>query len=202
MLAELGTDEIADFAPVGFYIALRVGFAFPVEEINSLPVEWVKHYTKQRYMMFDPVIRWVHSNTGVTRWSELGSDDPKGVLSQAQVFGLRYGAAVSHFDGNAQGQRSYGFFVRNDREYTDLEIRVLLAYVVRRHEDTAPPTNLTEAELAALGMVKDGKRLKQIAYELGISEGAVKQRLKNAKLKLSANTSTQAATLAAQFGLI
>ena len=37
-------------------------------------------------------------------------------------------------------------------------------------------------------MVKDGKRLKQIAHELGVSEGAVKQRLKNAKTKLGAAT--------------
>lgn len=202
MSPEIGLDEVNDFAPVGFYIALRVGFAFPVEEINSLPVDWVTHYTQQRYMMFDPVIRWVHSNTGTIRWSDLVDDDPRGVLPQAQVFGLRFGAAVSYFDGNEHGQRSYGSFVRGDREFTDLEIRVLLAYVKRRHDETAPPTNLTEAELSALGMVKDGKRLKQIAFELGISEGAVKQRLKNAKAKLSANTSTQAATIAAQHGLI
>jgi len=202
MLAEVGLEEINDLSPGGFYIALRVGFAFPLEEINSLPVDWVTHYTQQRYMMFDPVIRWVHSETGSARWSELVEDDPKGILAQAQVFGLRYGAAVSFFDGNEQGQRSYGTFARCDREFTDLEIRVLLAFVKRRHAETAPPTNLTEAELAALSMVKDGKRLKQIAFELKISEGAVKQRLKNAKAKLSANTSTQAASIASQFGLI
>jgi len=65
-----------------------------------------------------------------------------------------------------------------------------------------PPTNLTAAELEALAMVKDGQRLKQIAYNLGVTEGAVKQRLKNAKIKLGANTSTQAATMARQFKLI
>ncbi len=202
MLADIGLDEIAEFAPTGYYIALRVGFAFPVEEINSLPPDWVSHYTQQRYMMFDPVIRWVYGNVGTIRWSELTEHDSKGILAQAQVFGLRYGAAVAYFDGNAQGQRSYGSFTRSDREFTDLEIKFLQAYVRRRHEETAPPTNLTQAELSALGMVKDGKRLKQIAHELGISEGAVKQRLKNAKLKLQANTSTQAAAIAAQHGLI
>lgn len=202
MQSEIGLEEINDFAPLGFYIALRVGFAFPVEEVNNLPLDWVSHYTEHRYMMFDPVVRWVYANIGAIRWSELDADDPKGVLSQAQVFGLRYGAAVSVFDGNEQGQRSYGLFVRKDREFTDLEIRLFEAYVTRRHLDATPPTNLTRAELDALGMVKDGKRLKQIAFELGISEGAVKQRLKNAKNKLDANTSTQAATLAAQHGLI
>lgn len=202
MLADIGLDEIYEFAPVGFYIALRVGFAFPVEEINQLPDDWVSHYTQQRYLMFDPVIRWVNSNVGTTRWSELNCDDPKGVLKQAQVFGLRYGAAVAFFDGNDLGQRSYGIFLRSDREFTDLEIKFLHAYVQRRHQEAAPPTNLTAAELSALGMVKDGKRLKQIAHELGISEGAVKQRLKNAKLKLDAKTSTQAAAIASRFSLI
>jgi len=51
-------------------------------------------------------------------------------------------------------------------------------------------------------MVREGLRLKQIAHDLGVSEGAVKQRLKNAKSKLGANTSAQAAAMVADFGLI
>ena len=54
----------------------------------------------------------------------------------------------------------------------------------------------------ALGMVRDGLLLKEIANALGVSEGAIKQRLKNAKKKLGAKTSTQAAATAAQHGLI
>lgn len=50
----------------------------------------------------------------------------------------------------------------------------------------APPTNLTKAELEALRMVKDGLLVKEIANILGVSEGAVKQRLRNAKSKLGA----------------
>jgi len=198
----LGLDEIGNIAPAGFYVALRVGFSFPVEEINRLPAEWVTHYTQQRFMLFDPVIQWVHANTGFVRWSELEMDDPKGVMRQAQSFGLRYGAAISVFDGNAKGQRSYGSFVRGDREYTDLELKLLHVYMQRRHAEMEPPTNLTKAEIEALSMVKDGKRLKEIAHVLGVSEGAVKQRLKNAKAKLEAKTSTQAATIAAQHGII
>ena len=58
---------------------------------------------------------------------------------------------------------------------------MLTAYVTRRHIEKAPPRNITDAELEALRMVKDGMRLKQIAHSLGVSEGAVKQRLRNAK---------------------
>lgn len=153
-------------------------------------------------MLFDPVIRWVYSNVGARRWSALPEGDERGVLGQAQAFGMRYGVAVSVFDGNEEGQRSFGSFARSDREFTDIEIALLLAYLTRRHKEMAPPTNLTQAEISALSMVRDGKRLKQIAHELGISEGAVKQRLKNAKAKLGAKTSTQASAIAAQHNII
>jgi LuxR family transcriptional regulator len=202
MKHKIGPAEIQSLAPAGHYIALRIGFAFPVEEINALPPEWVDHYTKNRFMLFDPIIRWAYSSVGALRWSEIPIDDPRKIISQAQTFGLRYGAAVSIFDGNEEGQRSFGSFVRGDREYSDLEINLLHAYVKRRHTEMAPPTNLTMAELEALGMVRNGKRLKEIAFDLGVSEGAVKQRLKNAKLKLNAKTGTQAAALASQYGLI
>lgn len=202
MSALLGPDEIEQLAPSGHYIALRIGFAFPMEEVNELPPDWVEHYTNQRYMLFDPVVRWAYSNVGTCRWSELPLDDPKRIIAQAQTFGLRYGVTISILDGGPDAQRSFASFARSDREYTDLEVKLLKAFLTRRHNETAPPTNLTRAELEALGMVKDGKRLKEIAHELSVSEGAVKQRLKNAKLKLGAKTGTQAATLASQYGLI
>lgn len=198
----IGPAEIQSLAPAGHYIALRIGFAFPVEEINSLPLDWVDHYTKNRYMLFDPIIRWAYSSVGALRWSDIPIDDPRRIILQAQTFGLCYGAAISVFDGNAAGKRSFGYFARSDRDYSDLEINLLHAYVKRRHAEMAPPTNLTMAELEALGMVKDGKRLKEIAFDLGVTEGAVKQRLKNAKTKLGAKTGTQAAALASQYGLI
>ena len=202
MSRRMTLEDVARVAPAGHYIALRIGFAFPMEEINAYPAEWIDHYTRNRLMLFDPVVRWAYSSTGVTRWSDLRQDDPQGVLGMAGAFGLRFGLTVSVFDDNAEGHRSYASFARTDREFEDLEGRLLLTYLMRRHLEMLPPRNLTHAELEALAMVKDGKRLKQIAYDLGVSEGAVKQRLKNAKTKLQAKTSTQAATMAHQFKLI
>lgn len=198
----LGPEEIGQLAPSGYYVALRIGFAFPMEEVNAFPPEWISHYTKQRFMLFDPVVKWAYSSVGAVRWAELSENDPQRIIAQARTFGMRYGVTVSVFDSSADAQRSFASFTRSDRDYTDLELKLLLAYLTRRHNETAPPTNLTKAELEALGMVKDGKRLKQIAYELSVSEGAIKQRLKNAKLKLGAKTGTQAAALASQYGLI
>jgi len=199
----LSPEDLNKIAPAGFHIALRIGFAFPMEEENAFPESWVEHYTSQRFMLFDPVIRWVYGGTaGASRWSEIDLDDPRRVLAQAQTFGLRYGAAVSVTDKTTNGLRSFGSFARNDREFEDLEIRLLAAFIQRRHDETAPPSNLTRAELEVLQMIKDGKRIKQIAHELGVSEGAIKQRLKNAKLKMGAKTGPQAAAMASQFGLI
>lgn len=189
-------------APAGHYLALRVGFAFPLEEINGLPAEWVDTYTRNRYVLFDPVIRWCYQNTGIIRWSEIISNDPHGVLARAAAGGLRYGAAAAVLDDAAGVQRSLGYFARGDREFNEGEMAQLLAHLVRLHDAHRPPTSLTEAELEALRMVRDGLRLKQIAHDLGVSEGAVKQRLRNAKTKLGAATSTQAAALASGFGLI
>jgi len=202
-LIELNSPEdVQAIAKTGYYIALRVGFAFPLEEVNALPQAWADHYTTHRFMLHDPVIRWIYANTGAIAWSAIDLPDPIRVLDQAQTFGLRYGVAVACFDGNREGQRSFGTFARSDREFERAEIDALHAYVLKRHHAKAPPTNLTNAELEALKMVKEGMRLKQIAHSLGVSEGAVKQRLKNAKTKLGAQTSAQAAAMVGEFGLI
>ena len=198
----IGPAEIAQLAPAGYYIALRIGFAFPIEETNALSSDWIDHYTKQRFMLYDPTVRWAYANVGCIRWSEITLDDPKRVLAQARSFGMRYGLTVSVFDSGKDQQRSLASFTRSDREFSTLEAKLLQVYLTRRHTETAPPTNLTKAEIEALGMIKDGRRLKEIAFQLKVCEGAVKQRLKNAKLKLGAKTGTQAAALASQYGLI
>ncbi len=202
MTTSLDKDALGAVAPAGYYLALRVGFAFPLVEMNELPSDWIEHYTVQRLMLFDPVIQWAYTSTGAIRWSEIGRPDPRLIFEQAAQFGLRFGVAVSHVDAAGDPQRSFGSFCRADREFTDPEIADLAALVRRLHRDMAPPSNLTQAELEALRMVSQGLRLKQIAHDLGVSEGAIKQRLKNAKLKLGAQTGAQAAAKANDFGLL
>ena len=198
-------DDLEEFlcvSPAGFYLAVRVGFAFPVFEYNELPKKWVERYTTRGLMLSDPLMHWTYQNSGTIRWSDVQIEDPRGVLSQARMFGLNFGALVSCTDSDQPGQRSYGSFARSDREFSNSEISVLQAKVRHLHATKTPPTNLTAAELEALQMVKNGLLMKEIANFLGVTEGAVKQRLKNAKLKLKAKTSTHAATMATSFGLI
>lgn len=201
MNSAIGSYDFSVVAPAGYYIALRVGFAYPMSEQNALPAKWVEAYTEQGFMLFDPVMKWVYANNGTVRWSAL-KDDPHNILQKAARFGLRYGVAISCIDKSAHGQRSFGSFARTDREFTDDEIDTLQQNLRALHASIAPPTNLTKAELEVLEMVKNGLLMKEIANQIGVSQGAIKQRLKNAKLKLNAKTSSQAAALALEYGLI
>ena len=196
------TLDLAGLAPVGYYLALRVGFVFPMEEVNELPDAWIDHYTRCGFMLSDPVIRWIYSDRGFSRWSQIPLDDPREVLRAAREHGLFFGAAVSVLDEGPGGQRSFGTFARSDREFTEGEMELLHSFVYARHEALCPPRNLTAAELEALRLIKEGQRLKQIAYLLGVTEGAVKQRLKNARIKLEAKTGAEAISRASSFGLI
>lgn len=200
VMAEPSDGVLSELDLSGYYIALRVSFAFPASEINRWPKEWIAHYGDHGLMLDDPLIRWAYSQTGTTRWTALEADDPKGVLKQAATFGLRYGVGISLRDPDAP-ERSFAFFARKDREFYNEEIQRLTQHLIPLHEGSAAPT-LTGAEIEALRLMAGGMRLKQIGHELGVTEGAIKQRLKNARIKLRAQTGTEAATKARSLGLI
>jgi LuxR family transcriptional regulator len=195
-------NEFQIIAPAGFYLALRVGFAFPLVEHNQLPAAWVREYTAGGFIVHDPVIAWVYRNDGATRWSELGIEDPAGVLTLARQYGLNFGAAIGCRDAGGAGQRSFGLFCRADREFTPDELARLRGLLGEAHLAHERPRNLTAAELETLGMVKNGLLMKEIANALGVSESAIKQRLKSARVKLSAKTGSQAAARATMLGMI
>ena len=193
--------EFQNVALQGHYVALRVGFAFPMAEQNTFPPEWIEIYTQHGFMLHDPVLKWFYDNSGCVRWSEIDLPDPRKILAQAEIFGLKYGVAVSCEDDDG-GLRSFGTFAREDREFNTDEIRFLCDAVDALHSAAQPPANLTDAELEVLRMMRDGLLMKQIADEIGVSLGAIKQRLKNAKSKLGARTSSQATALAIDYGLL
>ena len=193
-------DALSDLAPSGYHIALRVGFGFPEFERNTYPAAWTETYTRCGYMLDDPVMRWIYRNWGTVRWSELTQGDTRGVLAQAAAHGLRFGAAVCLPHEGDTTLRSFGSFARSDRAYTDVELRALTGHLARVCEDIHPRNPLTEAEREAFRLLSEGRILKEIAYELGISESAVKQRLTNGRGKLAARTNSQALMTAARLG--
>jgi len=189
-------------APAGHYIAIRISFAFPVVEQNCLPEAWVREYTASGLLVHDPAMAWAYQNQGYVRTRDLVAEDRQGVLELAKYHGLNFGAVVCCIDEDLGSERSFGFFFRSDREYTTLELEQLHAGVLAAHRAYARPKNLTEAELETLGLVKNGLLMKEIASALGVSESAVKQRLRNARLKLNAKTGSQAAARATMLGMI
>lgn len=189
-------------APAGYYLAVRVGFAFPEFEHNALPLAWVHRYTRDGLMLYDPVIRWIYNNTGPIRWSEIKLDDPRQILPAAKDHGLVYGAAVSLTDDGVNGLRSFGTFARSDREFTEEEIEILCDDLDKLHSHSGPPEDLTDAEIETLHLIKEGMLIKEVAFELDLTESAVKARIRNAKKKLGARTTAQAVTEASSFGLI
>ena len=193
-------DRIAPVANGGYHIALRVEFAFPAFERNTFPDDWVKRYTQQGFMLDDPVTRWVYEHSGAIRWSELEYPDPRHIMQSARDFGLLFGAAISVGAEGREGIRSYVRLARSDREFSEAELSSLHDVLASLHELTIRPCRLTEAELETLQYLASGLMMKEVAFNLGISESAVKQRLAGAKSKLSARTTTQAVMQANQLG--
>lgn len=203
----LDISHFEQIAPAGHFVALRFGLADAVTTTSGLPPKWAARYSQRGYLVFDPVVRRLFAAPGPVRFSEVAAaEDPMAILTQAAAFGLRYGVGLAFRDEEGAGpvasQLSFGVFARSDREFTDAEIGQLSTALEAGHVAWRPPAGVTRAEREALGMIRAGYLTKEIAAELGVTEGAIKQRLKNAKTKLGANTTAQAACLADDFGLI
>lgn len=196
-LLQVMKAQIEHIAPAGFYVALRVGFSFPEEELNNLPETWVQFYTTHGLVVHDPAMKWVYSNVGSARFSDFAVPDPHQVRAHAAVFGLGHGAAVSVLHSADKGRRSYGLFFRDDRDFDEQEMSALQSILQSLHKGADAEPSLTAAEIEALKLQSSGMRLREIAAHLNISESAVKARLNNVKRKLGAKTQSQAASIAA-----
>jgi LuxR family transcriptional regulator len=190
-------SQFALLAPAGCYIALRVGFFAPEDEMNIFPTKWIDHYTLSGMALVDPLLRWCQKNEGCARWRDIEEAQP---LNEYRAFGMNFGSVVSIFGTIAQPKRSLGIFARNDRDLDTAEMAELgrLLRDLHVHETRRP----TKAQLAALRLFAQGLPQKQIAHELGISIGAVKGRLRGGAERLEVRTPVEAAFLADRRGLL
>lgn len=202
MALEFKINEVEWLAPMGLQISLRIRFGSPLSSFNSYPSVWVQKYTELGLMMHDPCMKWAYENTGMSRWSALENEDTHSVLKLAASYGISFGAAISCRSDTQTGHRSIATFGRADREFEDAELTHLHKFIQKLHDTATPPTNITNAEIEALLLLKRGLIIKEVAAELNISENAVKQRMSNARRKLGAKTTIHAASLAQQYGLI
>lgn len=203
MVEDFGLDQglakLSDLAPKGYALGLHIRYASAHIMIQTYDPRWSQIYTEKGYMLADPMVFWGFGNEGTIRWSDLNLPDPHGILSQAGGFGLKYGVAVSH---GSTASRTIGGFAREDREFADDEIAEIHALVVELHEKSTPPEQLTSAQRMALRLIAKGSRHAEAAALLGISESALKARLRSARERLFVRTTAEAIQRAQEYNLL
>ena len=200
MIPMAESASLQRLAPSGFYLALRVGFYTPAQEVNTFPESWIEFYTARALAMDDPFLRWTQTGAGITRWSALANDRTQQVEQAYRDFGLRFGATGCIPPDADRRTRSYGLFSRSDRDFSPKELTELLDILRSLH--TGDSGALTPAQIEVLRMMAQGLTQKVIAHELGVSVSAVKERLKSAARKLQTTSTRQTLTVAAERGLI
>ena len=193
-LAKLGT-----FAEAGYFLALHIRFTSPIMFFQTYPEDWQEHYTRNGYVLRDPVTAWCFVSTGTTRWSNKKIPDPFGIFEEAKSFGLNFGCSVSC---GPILSRTVASIARSDREFTDDEIAQIAIVVQELHDQCDPNVRLTKAQIEALQCVADGMRHAAAAAKIGISESALKIRLASAREKLLARTTAEAIQRAKDFHLM
>jgi len=194
-----GLAQLSDLAPKGYALGLHIRFSSPHLMIRTYDPRWSEIYTERGYMLADPMVFWGFGNDGTIRWSDIDLPDPHGILAQAATFGLNYGVAVAL---GPTSSRTIGGFAREDREFTDAEIATIAEIVNTLHEASTPPEALTPAQRMALRLVASGNRYAEAAALLGISESALKARLRSARDRLFVRTTAEAVQRAQEYNLL
>ncbi len=203
MSVKIGLDlelhRLSLLAPAGYFVGLHIRFTAPLFTFQTYDQRWLDHYTENGYVLRDPMVAWGFSKTGTIRWSDPELPDPFGLFREAASFGLEYGCTVSHGPINS---RTIASFARPDREFEDVEIASLQDIVLRMHDMTEPPEELTKAQVEALRCIAGGDRHAAAAEKLGISESALKARITSARIRLMARTTAEAIQRAKDYRLI
>jgi LuxR family transcriptional regulator len=191
--------QLGEIAPAGYVLGLHIRYNSATLMFRTYPDEWMNVYTQKGYMMTDPLVAWGVANQGTCRWSALGVPDPNDVLKQAREFDLNYGVAISC---GLEASRTIGGFARSDREFTDEEIKELHDLVLHMHRETAPDVKLTTTQVAALRLLADGRSIEDAASDLGITERALKSRLKTAGERLLTRSTAETVQQAIEYRLL
>ncbi len=203
MPIKLGLDvelhQIGLIAPAGYSVGLHIRFTSPLMSFRTYDQGWLDYYTERGYVLRDPMVAWGFSSEGCVRWSDPILLDPFKLFDEAARFGLHYGATVAC---GPIKSRTIASFARADREFNDHELATLRSTVLRLHDMTEPPEQLTDAQIEALRCIAGGDRFAAAATKLGISESALKARITSARIRLMARTTAEAIQRAKDYRLI
>lgn len=196
---DLGLSRLNKLAPAGYALGLHIRFASAHIMIQTYDPKWIEVYTSNGYMLCDPIVSWGFGPEGVIRWSNLNHPDPHGIMEKASEFGLVHGVAISVGEVSS---RTIGGFARSDREFSDGEIEQIHETVKILHKESTPPESLTDAQRMALRLIAKGCRYAEAAAILGISESALKARLKGVRERLFVRTTAEAIQRAQEYKLL
>lgn len=198
-VTEIG--KLSEIALSGFIMGFGIGMSSKADHVvNTYPAKWAELYEENDYMFLDPVVQWLMTTSGSTRWSSIKIPDTHGIRPIAATYGLRYGAVISK---KLLRRRCFLAFARNDREFTEQEIAVWEA----KFSSWCPlvveerPV-LNEREISVLRGLRDGLGHAEIANSLSISIPTVRQRQNSAIHKLGAKNSHNALSLAVSYQLV
>lgn len=159
--------RIAEIAPAGYLLALRVRGTSPLMAFKTYPQPWIDRFMEQGYLLRDAITTWAMTIGGTIRWSSPFLLDPFRILRKAAEYGLTYGASIAVGNLSAQTICSAG---RSDWEMTDEEIARLKEIVIDLHSRTEIPKSLTEVQKSVVRAMADGDTPQQAAMRLGMSE--------------------------------
>ena len=196
---DLELHQLTLLAPSGYFLGLHIRFTAPLMTFQTYDQAWLDYYTENGFVLRDPATAWGFSQTGWIRWSDPALPDPFGIFKEAARFGLNYGFTIAC---GPIKSRTIASLARPDREYTDNEIALAESIVLRLHDVTEPPEELTRAQVEALRCIAGGDRHAAAAAKLGISESALKARITSARIRLMARTTAEAIQRAKDYRLI
>lgn len=193
-------SRLAEIGTTGFVIGFGLRFGQPDFFLNRYPEVWTAKYEEENYFFGDPVAVWTIARTGAIRWSDIKFPDVRDIMKDAAEHGLVYGATAVTKVGRG---RSFISLARSDREVTDHE----LEYVHERIKLWAKlfvraQVSLTELELDALRLLRDGFTQAQAAEHLNISVSTIKLRLASVQRKLGTHRTANAIALAVRMQII
>ncbi len=192
-------QELDILAPAGFAAGLKLRFSGPALVRETYPAKWKEHYAESLMAYWDPVVVWALANTGHVRWSDLSIPDPMGVLKQAREYDIHFGVVISL---GKISKRSMLGMARSDREFTDEEIRRATEIFTKIHQLVTEKRSLTFNQAEALRLIAGGDLHSAASEKLGISESALKARLKSARAKMGARSTAEAITRAKEQNLL
>ena len=178
---------------------------------TTWPEEWLNHWSDQKYLFVDPVVRYLLTENEPVRWSQTpGPNNEPGarVLDEANEFRMRDGFAVPVHsrDGNtvavSMGTEAYELGRRDEiclhmgslYFYTKLDRLRSKSLALARRQPRSP--QLTPRERECLSWVAAGKTDWEISQILNIAEQTVHEYVQNALIKLNATTRAQAVAIA------